>query len=342
MEENIRDLIPQYGELNRIYSDYMDSKAFSFEKQKLITEFRQRHKDTKAFEAAILKLVLGCGKEQCSIILESLRTEIEKNISAYGSGLLPDDKSIKLVCDRYMRKYDMAINTQLKITRDLTTPLNKAYNRYDSIGYREHTDMEEKEAEMEYEHCKAEYDAEKAKLDELYAMQRAARKEAFQYMENHCADIYRQSCIFRDILKKYTTTEKPQDGQDGHAGVREKDVQEEQHEYFSMKLLSLIHEACVGEQFEDISELDFYANMNLMDCDNKLKNKPREKIRVCYLVFLMSETLPKQYRDKWKNEILKRLDIDEGYYKSKYKEPVSDLPSYSNQNFAKEMERIFR
>ena len=40
--------------------------------------------------------------------------------------------------------------------------------------------------------------------------------------------------------------------------------------------------------------------------------------------------------------ILKLLDIDDSYYKSKYKEPVSDFPSDSNQNFAKEMEHIFR
>ena len=109
-----------------------------------------------------------------------------------------------------------------------------------------------------------------------------------------------------------------------------------------MKLLSLIHEVCVGEQFEEISAPDFYANMNLQPCNCKLKTKPREKIRVCYLIFLMSEKLPKQDRDKWKTGILELLDIDDSYYKSKYKEPVSDFPSDSNQNFAKEMEQIFR
>ena len=109
-----------------------------------------------------------------------------------------------------------------------------------------------------------------------------------------------------------------------------------------MKLLSLIHEACVGEQFEEISAPDFYANMNLHPCNCKLKTKPREKIRVCYLIFLMSEKLPKQDRDKWKAGILELLGIDDSYYKSKYKEPVSDFPSDSNQKFAKEMEHIFR
>ncbi len=43
-----------------------------------------------------------------------------------------------------------------------------------------------------------------------------------------------------------------------------------------------------------------------------------------------------------RQNILKLLDIDDSYYKSKYKEPVSDFPSDSNQKFAKEMEHIFR
>lgn len=43
-----------------------------------------------------------------------------------------------------------------------------------------------KQAEKEYERCKAEYDKERAKLNELYDQQKAARKEAFQYMKNRC------------------------------------------------------------------------------------------------------------------------------------------------------------
>ena len=109
-----------------------------------------------------------------------------------------------------------------------------------------------------------------------------------------------------------------------------------------MELLSLIHTTCVGEQFENISEYDFYACMNLRPGKCKLKIKPREKIRVCYLIFLMGEQLPKLDRENWKKNILKMLDIEENYYKSKYKEPVSDFPSDNNQKFAKEMDEIFR
>ena len=339
MAGKIQTMIPQYGELNRIYRDYIDNYAFSFDRQKFISDFYQEYNDMKSFEAAILELVLDKQKEQYTLILNSLKTEIEKSIQAYEIRPL-SDRAIERACYQHMERYSQEIEAQLDVTRSLSKPLNEANNRYDSIGYREHTAEEEKQAEKEYERCKAEYDREKARLNELYDLQKAARNEAFQYMKNRCADIYRQSCLFLDILKKYIPDGKRQD--EPGKPVSQQETTTERHEYFSMKLLSLIHEVCIGEQFEEISAPDFYANMNLHPCNCKLKIKPREKIRVCYLIFLMSEKLSKQDRDKWKDRILKLLDIDDSYYKSKYKEPVSDFPSDSNQNFAKEMEHIFR
>ena len=339
MADNIQTMIPRYGELNRIYRDYMDNSTFSFDRQKFISDFCQQYNDMKSFEAAILELVLDRQKEQYTLILNSLKTEIEKSIQAYETRPI-SNSAIERVCHQHMERYSLEIEAQLDVTRSLSKPLNEANNRYDSIGYREHTAEEEKQAEKEYERCKAEYDREKARLNELYDLQKAARNEAFQYMKNRCADIYRQSCLFLDILKKYIPDGKQENK--SSEPISQQETTEEQQEYFSMKLLSLIHEVCIGEQFEEISALDFYANMNLHPCNCKLKIKPREKIRVCYLIFLMSEKLSKQDRDKWKDRILKLLDIDDSYYKSKYKEPVSDFPSDSNQNFAKEMEHIFR
>ena len=339
MADNIQTMIPRYGELNRIYRDYIDNSTFSFDRQKFISDFCQQYNDMKSFEAAILELVLDRQKEQYTLILNSLKTEIEKSIQAYETRPI-SNSAVERVCHQHMERYSLEIEAQLDVTRSLNKPLNEANNRYDSIGYREHTAEEEKQAEKEYERCKAEYDREKARLNELYDLQKAARNEAFQYMKNRCADIYRQSCLFLDILKKYIPDGKQENK--SSEPISQQETTEEQQEYFSMKLLSLIHEVCIGEQFEEISAPDFYANMNLHPCNCKLKTKPREKIRVCYLIFLMGEKLSKQDRDKWKAGILKLLDIDDCYYKSKYKEPVSDFPSDSNQNFAKEMEHIFR
>lgn len=205
-----------------------------------------------------------------------------------------------------------------------------------------------------YERCKAEYEREKAQLEHLYEQQTLLWKEARQYMKNRCDDIYLLSLHFMGILTKYVPDEENQPNEADRQSRTDSQPETETAtasatattaglpEYFSMKLISLIHEICVGEQFEDITAPDFYACMNLHPCQCVLKIKPREKIRVCYLISLMKEQLPEQDKDKWKEAILKHLDIDEDYYKSKYREPVSDLPSIPNQKFAKEMDGIFR
>ena len=56
MADNIQTMIPRYGELNRIYRDYIDNSTFSFDRQKFISDFYQQYSDTKSFEAAILEL----------------------------------------------------------------------------------------------------------------------------------------------------------------------------------------------------------------------------------------------------------------------------------------------
>lgn len=80
MAGKIQTMIPQYGEFNRIYRDYIDYHSFSFGRQKFISDFYQEHNDMKAFEAAILELVLDRQKEQYTLILNSLKTGSPANI----------------------------------------------------------------------------------------------------------------------------------------------------------------------------------------------------------------------------------------------------------------------
>ena len=262
MAGEINKLIPLYGELNRIYSDFIVNRAFSFDKQKFITDFYRKYNDTKTFESAILELVLDKHKEQYTLILNSLKIEIEKNIRAYETRPLKDD-TVKRVCFQYIDRHNSAIRDQLESTTKLHEPLNDAYHRYDFIGFREHTDEEEIQAEKEYERCKAEYDKEKKELDKLYELQKQDRKEAFQYTENLSGDVYRLSLLFMEILKKYLPDDVEEKQQEEPAKQDEvQETSEEEHEYFDMKLLSFIHKSCVGEQFENITAPDFYANIN--------------------------------------------------------------------------------
>ena len=142
MADNIQTMIPRYGELNRIYRDYIDNYVFSFDRQKFIFDFCQEYNDMKSFEAAILELVLDRQKEQYTLILNSLKTEIEKSIQAYETRPI-SDSAVERVCHQHMERHSQEIEAQLDVTRSLSKPLNEANNRYDSIGYREHTAEEE-------------------------------------------------------------------------------------------------------------------------------------------------------------------------------------------------------
>ena len=199
----ITTLIPQYGELNRISKDWIVSHTFSFEKQKFIVDFYSEWSDIKAFEQAILELVLHTPPEPCTLLLKSLKKEVREYTRLYEAYSLPHDEVIMRVCNQYADSYKEAIKEEMEVVNRLRKPMNEANNRYDTIGYREHTPEEEKLAEREYERCKAEYEREKAQLDHLYEQQTLLWKEARQYMKNRCDDIYRQSCLFLDILKKY-------------------------------------------------------------------------------------------------------------------------------------------
>ena len=134
MAGEIQIMIPQYGELNRIYNDFLISHTFSFDRQKFITDFYKQYNDTKAFEAAILELVLDKPKEQYTLVLNSLRTEIEKNILIYEKHPLFDNEVISRVCYNFAGRHDIDIKAQLEVTQKLSKPLNEAYNRYDSVG----------------------------------------------------------------------------------------------------------------------------------------------------------------------------------------------------------------
>lgn len=86
---------------------------------------------------------------------------------------------------------------------------------------------------------------------------------------------------------------------------------------------------------------DFYTAINLLASDKILKLKQGEKTRVCFLVYKMYENIKSGNKTEWRTSILQQLEIDERYYKSKYKEPISEVPSRKSEQFAREIKELF-
>ena len=326
----IIDFIPQYQEVNVIFSRFLESDCFGFEEQKNITHFYNRYKDVKLFEKMIFDIIFSKDSRRERILLSSIKFEIDRKITIYETGRhYFDEIEMENVNDDAAVKYLDEIEAQVRITNQCGEEFlevaalwencfnlhgidHEAWERYDSLLERHHLEIE--------------------KLNELYCKHKAVMEEAKEYEGNMFRPIYELSKVFLSIIQKYMPSEGEQPLQSNDITIP----------YFDMAIVSAIYGVCNGEQFEDIPELEFYNNLNLFSSSDRLRIRPKEKGRVCYLIYLLSERLPKTTKDIWRSAILENLGIDTAYYKSKYKEPESDFPSDSNQKFAKEMGEIFK
>lgn len=111
----ITSMIPQYGELNRIYTDILSGKGFSFEKQKFISDFYRQHEDTQAFETSLIGMVFETDAEHRSLLLNSLKREIESNISIYNANQPRlDNIDTWLISRDHADRFDWSIDNQMK------------------------------------------------------------------------------------------------------------------------------------------------------------------------------------------------------------------------------------
>ena len=322
--ETIKEIIPQFGELNKICGQVVSGEQFDFEQQRFVSELYRQIEDVPAFEQAVIGLTLEVEAERAGLLLKSLSKEVTEYIATYTANQsLFDGLDIDAACRRHHNRFDWNIQKQSAITNECSLALREVSNSIESA-------QGEPDAALllEYDHRKREYEEQRKVLNELYAMKEQAKTEILPCLVNRFSDIYSLGQRILSVIDKYIS-------------VPNNSLEDSTSTYFNMKLISAVYELCNGVQFEQMSEKDFYAAMNLQPSATPLKILPREKGRVCYLVYLLSEQLPKQQREDWRNTMLDRLDISLPFYSSKYKEPVSDFPSEANQEFAQNLTAIF-
>jgi hypothetical protein len=159
--------------------------------------------------------------------------------------------------------------------------------------------------------------------------------EAVIIGKNYYQLIYELSRTFAAILNSYFPVEKEKTQKTAKPAIT-------QGIYFDMKLVSAIHNQCNNIQFDNITETDLYALLNLQATNAVLAMKSGERTRVCYLIYKLYKHLKIDNRAEWRTVILDSAGIKEDYYKSKYKEPISEIPSRKSESFAQHIDRIFR
>lgn len=88
-----------------------------------------------------------------------------------------------------------------------------------------------------------------------------------------------------------------------------------------------------------MAAIDFFHALNLHQI-SKLEVCRYEKIRVCYLINQLSEKIDKDTRSEWIGAMLRITGIEQDYYRSKYREPISDPPSKKNKEFVEALKEM--
>lgn len=117
-------------------------------------------------------------------LLNSLKQEIESNILIYEANHSRfDNLDIQAICHLYNDWFDRSIDEQMNITRKYTKELMEANSALEAVSFRAHDRQEEEQLDRRYEYCKQEYEEQKIKLNELYAMKEQATQEVLPYLD---------------------------------------------------------------------------------------------------------------------------------------------------------------
>lgn len=112
---------------------------------------------------------------------------------------------------------------------------------------------------------------------------------------------------------------------------------------FSMGLISKLHSVVNNQFIEDISEYDFYREINILHTVNKIKISEDFLYTFMYVIHCLHNALEnKCLKKKWLNQILKEFTIKRTTFDSKYRHIVSDNATPKLKEYSKLIESVFK
>ena len=107
-----------------------------------------------------------------------------------------------------------------------------------------------------------------------------------------------------------------------------------------LALCLFIHEVCNDYQFEYLSGSDFACFLNLKPTERAVTVRPKENLRVCYMVFSVSQTIKPRERGRlWAEEFLKRCGISKSYYDKHRSDVCGRGATGENRDFRKAIDK---
>lgn len=107
-----------------------------------------------------------------------------------------------------------------------------------------------------------------------------------------------------------------------------------------LALCLFIHEVCNDCQFEHVSGSDFAYFMNLKLTGRAVAVRPKENLRVCYMVLSVSQTVrPRERGKQWAEDFLQRCGISKSYYDKHRNDVCAQGATRENREYRKSIDR---
>lgn len=330
----ITELLPQLQQLRTIYTDFAELNGMDFDAFRKVVDFYYTHRDVGQFEKMMLNILFEKDKQTMAIVLSSLKGELDKIIKIYNNNdALFDEAEPETISDNVDLSYYAEIEKLVERLNGYGVEFCEASSMINQEIERPEG-MSDADAWDKYETALAHHQSITEQLHAINQKQKECQQIAKRYHFNPFASICDLLETFQEIVDKYLPNEVKT-----VTPIVTPTVPVEV--YFDMGIISAIHKRCNGKQFEPISELNLYIMLNNQTTSPALKIKSGEKTRMCYLIHCLSEKIKGTDKSVWRSDMLHKLEISEDYYGSKYREPVSDIPSQKSVQFAKELKSIF-
>lgn len=107
-----------------------------------------------------------------------------------------------------------------------------------------------------------------------------------------------------------------------------------------LALCLFIYEVCNDCQFRHLSGSDFVNFMNLKPTVRPVTVRPKENLRVCYMVLSVSQTVkPRERGKQWAEDFLQRCGISKSYYDKHRNDVCAQGATRENREYRKSIDR---
>ena len=107
-----------------------------------------------------------------------------------------------------------------------------------------------------------------------------------------------------------------------------------------LALCLFIYEVCNDYQFRHLSGSDFVNFMNLKPTVQPAYVRPKENLRICYMVLSVSQTIkPRERGKQWAEDFLQRCGISKSYYDKHRSDVCGKGTTEENREYRKSVDK---